>query len=277
MIKKQRQSRKDDHMRRGVVTGIVVLSALAGILWLGGLALTIQDQFFSAAAPPAGTTKYTKEKKADNREIYIVALGDSLTRGTGDESGKGYVGYMVDQLRKKTTKPIRVTNLAIKGQRSDGLLKQLGQAEIQRQLKLANIIVMTIGGNDLFQGGEALKLAPKQIEKAKISCLRNLDRIFQTIRRVNKDAVVFYIGLYNPFSDLGDAKKTSAIVRQWNFASAETAARYPNIIAVPTFDLFALHVNDYLYSDHFHPNRDGYKRIGERVASLITFTEGDER
>lgn len=264
-------------MRRGIVSTITIVSVLAGILWLGGFAMGIQDQFFSAAMPPAGTTKYTKEKKADNREIYIVALGDSLTRGTGDESGKGYIGYMVDSLRKKTTKPIRVTNLAIKGQRSDGLLKQLGQAEIKRQLKMADIIVMTIGGNDLFQGGEALKLAPKQIEQAKNAYLHNLDRIFQTIRSVNKDAVVFYIGLYNPFSDLGDAKKTSAIVRRWNFASAETAARYPNIIAVPIFDLFELHVNDYLYSDHFHPNKEGYKRIGERVASLITWTEEDKQ
>ncbi|GCD82488.1 SGNH/GDSL hydrolase family protein [Parageobacillus thermoglucosidasius] len=264
-------------MRRGIVGIITIVSALAGILWLGGLAMAIQDQFFAAKAPPAGTAKYPKEEKTDNRGIYIVALGDSLTRGTGDESGKGYVGYMVDQLRQKTAKPIRVTNLAIKGQRSAGLLQQLGQAEIERQLKLADMIVMTIGGNDLFQGGEALKLAPKQIEQAKASYLRNLDRIFQTIRRINKDAVVFYIGLYNPFSDLGDAKQTSAIVRQWNFASAETAARYSNIIAVPTFDLFALHVNDYLYSDHFHPNKEGYKRIGERVASLITFTEGDEK
>jgi lysophospholipase L1-like esterase len=263
-------------MRRHIVNGIVIVSVLAGLLWLSGLAMGIQDQFFSAAPPPK-ETKPAKEEATNKKEIYIVALGDSLTRGTGDESGKGYVGYMVDQLRKKTTKPIRVTNLAIKGQRSEGLVKQLRQAEIQRQLKQADIIVMTIGGNDLFQGGKALQLSTAQLNQAKTTYLRNLDRIFQTIRRVNKNAVVFHIGLYNPFNDLGEVKKTSAIVRQWNFASAETAARYPNIIAVPTFDLFELHVNNYLYSDHFHPNKEGYQRIGERVASLITWTEEKEQ
>jgi lysophospholipase L1-like esterase len=263
-------------MRHRIVNGVVIVSALAGLLWLSGLALGIQDQFFSAAPPPI-EIKQVKEKTNNKKEIHIVALGDSLTRGTGDESGKGYVGYMVDDLRKKANKPIRVTNLAIKGQRSEGLLKQLRQTEIQRQLRQADIIVMTIGGNDLFQGGKALQLSTPQLNQAKTTYLRNLDRIFQTIHHVNKNAVVFHIGLYNPFSDLKEAKKTSVIVRQWNFAAAETAARYPNIIAVPTFDLFELHVNDYLYSDHFHPNKDGYKRIGERVASLITFTEGDKK
>ncbi|MFC0298487.1 SGNH/GDSL hydrolase family protein [Geobacillus jurassicus] len=265
-------------MRRSPVALLIVVATLSGVLWLGGLALAVQDQFFSAANPPVEQKQpRADETKRHDEEIDIVALGDSLTRGTGDESGKGYVGYMVDELRRQTDKPIRVTNLAVRGLRSDGLLRQLGQPEIQRQVAMADLIVMTIGGNDLFQGGEALRLNMKQLDEAKRRYVANLDRIFAALRRFNSEAVIFALGLYNPFSDLGDAKQTSAVVRDWNFASAEVAARYPNVVAVPTFDLFALHVNDYLYSDHFHPNEEGYKRIGGRVASLITLTEEDER
>jgi lysophospholipase L1-like esterase len=65
------------------------------------------------------------------------------------------------------------------------------------------------------------------------------------------------------------------VVREWNFASAETAANYQKTVVVPTFDLFELNVNDYLYSDQFHPNSQGYKLIGERLATLITFSEGE--
>jgi lysophospholipase L1-like esterase len=35
--------------------------------------------------------------------------------------------------------------------------------------------------------------------------------------------------------------------------------------------LFQLKVDDYLYTDKFHPNAKGYKLIAERVASLITW------
>ncbi|QOR85716.1 SGNH/GDSL hydrolase family protein [Geobacillus stearothermophilus] len=265
-------------MRRSTVALLIAVAALSGALWLGGLALAVQDQFFATAKPPTKEQRpSTAETRQHDEKMDIVALGDSLTRGTGDESGKGYVGYMVDALRRQTDRPIRVTNLAVRGLRSDGLLRQLGQPEIQRQVAMADLIVMTIGGNDLFQGGEALKLDRKQLNEAKRRYVANLDRIFAALRRFNSEAVIFAIGLYNPFGDLDDAKWTSAVVRDWNFASAEVAARYPNIVAVPTFDLFALHVNDYLYSDHFHPNAAGYKRIGERVASLITLTEEGEQ
>jgi lysophospholipase L1-like esterase len=257
---------------------IAILSVLASGLWLAGLGMMMKDQFFYEAVPPVKKVSLKEIPKEKDHRFHIVALGDSLTRGTGDETGKGYVGYVVNELRTKTNQPMNVTNLAIKGQRSAGLVRQLQQIEVQRQIKQADIILMTIGGNDLFQGGEALSnFSIERINQAKADYLQNLDTIFKAIRTVNPHAIVFYIGLYNPFNDLRDAKTTSAIVRQWNFDSTEVAARYPNVIAVPTFDLFELHVNDYLYSDKFHPNKEGYRLIGERVASLITFSEKGEK
>jgi lysophospholipase L1-like esterase len=256
---------------------ISALSVLASGVWLVGLWFTIKDQFFYEAARPVKEISLEDVAEEQKDGFQIVALGDSLTRGTGDESGKGYVGYVLDELKTKTKQTIYVKNLAIKGQKSAGLVSQLQQVEVQRQIQQADVILMTIGGNDLFQGGETLShFSLKRINQAKAKYLQNLHTIFKTIRNLNQDAVVFYVSLYNPFNDLADAKKTSAIVREWNFDSAEVAANYPKIIVVPTFDLFELNVNDYLYSDHFHPNKEGYKLIGERVASLITFAEGEK-
>ena len=63
----------------------------------------------------------------------------------------------------------------------------------------------------------------------------------------------------------------SKVVRKWNYDSAEISALFPKIVFVPTFDLFELKVNDYLYSDKFHPNQKGYRLIAERVAALMTW------
>lgn len=263
-------------MSKRIIGMIVAICAATTLLWAIGLIVTIQDQFFyeaSSVKQPKQTTSNTKKNDA----LSIVALGDSLTRGTGDETGKGYVGYVVDELKKQTNQPVQFTNLAIKGQRSPQLINQLKQKEVQRQLKEADIILMTIGGNDLFRGGEALRdLSTTQIEKEKEKFAQQLRTIFQLVRTLNNEAPVFYIALYNPFNDLDNGKETSAVVRSWNYVASEVAADYQFIICVPTYDLFELQVNDYLYTDKFHPNKEGYKRMGERVAALITLTEGEK-
>ncbi|USK33487.1 SGNH/GDSL hydrolase family protein [Bacillus sp. F19] len=258
---------------------ITILSVLATVLWIFGLGWTINNYFFSKPDSQVKQDSTAEAKVSGTDEDYqIVALGDSLTRGTGDQSGKGYIGYLVDELKEKTEREIKLSNLAIKGQVSDQTVKQLQKPEIRRQVKAADAIVMTIGGNDLFQGGQALEnLSSAENDQAKASYLMNLDKIIQEIRKVNSEAAVYYVGLYNPFNDLEDAKTTSAIVRQWNFDSAEIAAKYPKVVMVPTFDLFEQNVNDYLYSDKFHPNSEGYKLIGERLSSLIVFSGEDNQ
>lgn len=271
-----RKQRKGDIVSKRIITIIVLICTATTLLWAIGLIVTIQDQFFyeaSSIKQPKTTTSNIQK----NNGLSIVALGDSLTRGTGDETGKGYVGYVVDELKKRTNQPVQFINLSIKGQRSPQLINQLKQKEVQRQLKEADIILMTIGGNDLFRGGEALRdLSHTQIEKEKKKFVEQLHTIFRLIRTANSNAPVFYVALYNPFNDLDNGKETSAVVRSWNYAASEVAAQYKSIICVPTYDLFELQVNDYLYTDKFHPNKEGYKRIGERVASLITLTKGEK-
>ncbi|WP_297988557.1 SGNH/GDSL hydrolase family protein [Anoxybacillus sp.] len=264
-------------MAKRIIAIVVAVCVATTMLWIFGLIVTIQDQFFYEASSSTKQIEATNSNSKQKDALSIVALGDSLTRGTGDETGKGYVGHVMDELKRRTDKQIQFTNLAIKGQRSAQLIEQLKQKEVQRQIKEADIILMTIGGNDLFRGGEALRdLSTTQIEKEKKKFIEQLNTIFLLIRKINENAPVFYIALYNPFNDLDNGKETSAIVRNWNYAASEVAAQYKSIICVPTYDLFELQVNDYLYTDKFHPNKEGYKRMGERVAALITLTEGEK-
>ncbi|WP_338780760.1 SGNH/GDSL hydrolase family protein [Metabacillus sp. FJAT-52054] len=255
---------------------IAGISLAASILWIGGLGYTVNSQFFQQPDPPAKMITKTSDPKPvkQDGEYLVVGLGDSLTRGIGDGSGKGYVGYLMDHLRGKSEQKFQLSNLSISGQTSSGLDKQLKQAEIQRQISKADAIVMTIGGNDLFAGGQVMNdLSTKTVEQTRTAFIKRLGGIFKQIRTINPDATIFYIGLYNPFNDLSNRSVTSGIVREWNFYTANEAAKYKKTILVPTFDLFEQNVNDYLYSDKFHPNEEGYKLIGERLSSLIIFSE----
>ncbi|MDM5197786.1 GDSL-type esterase/lipase family protein [Fictibacillus enclensis] len=270
-------------MRKKGLSLVTALSILSALVWLAGLAWVLQDQFFAdnksrQAKSLKPDTAQQQKQDSSGKTLQIAAIGDSLTRGTGDPDGKGYIGYLKEELAKTTKKEIELTNSAIKGQTSVQLLKQIQQPQIQRQIKNADVILLTIGGNDLFRGGQALEeLESKNINKTEDVYLSNLKAIYREIRTLNKNGIIYHVGLYNPFSDMQDSKTTSSIVRKWNYDSANAAAAQPNIIYVPTFDLFELNVNDYLYSDHFHPNKQGYQLIGERTASLIRFSEEDQK
>ena len=58
------------------------------------------------------------------------------------------------------------------------------------------------------------------------------------------------------------------VVRQWNNDTEEVLGTI-KIVFVPTYDLFQLSANDYLYSDKFHPNRAGYQLMADRLFPLI--------
>ncbi|WNB91349.1 GDSL-type esterase/lipase family protein [Bacillus sp. NEB1478] len=265
-------------MKKYMLTVISVVSILATVIWLLGLGWTLQDQFTAnkQLMKPEEKIESAIQKKDDNN-LNIFALGDSLTRGTGDADSKGYAGYLADIIKKKSDKDVNLINTAVKGEKSQGLLRQLHQREIQRQVKNADVIIMTIGGNDLFQQGTALEsLNLTKINTQKDVYLNNVSKIYKQLRELNDQAVIYHVGLYNPFSNLADAKTTSSIVRDWNFQTAETAAAFQKIVYVPTFDLFQLQVENFLYTDQFHPNTKGYKLIAERVASLIDFEQEEK-
>nr|WP_251009466.1 SGNH/GDSL hydrolase family protein [Bacillus sp. ISL-39] len=239
---------------------------------LFGLGWTIQNQFFSNGASGVIEEKKPVEDDTEKDGKVVVALGDSLTRGTGDDTGKGYIGYLVDELEEKSKEKITIHNFGVKGYRSNQLLDQLKQGEIQRKIQSADYILITIGGNDLFQSGQTfLQMDEQQIAQAKKSYLKNLDSILKELTTINDSAVIFHIGLYNPFIDLNDSEQTTKIVRDWNYDTNQLLDKNEKAVYVPTFDLFQLSVNDYLYTDKFHPNAEGYRLIAERVASLITW------
>lgn len=264
-------------MRGKPIQWLMAVSAVSGLVWLAGLAWTLQDYFGGSAvaalpqsSPAAAEPEQAAPAAADDGTYRVLALGDSLTRGFGDSEGKGYAGYTVDLLKEKADRDIVLDNLGVNGQTSGQLAALLQKKDVQEKAKAADALLVSIGGNDLFRGGETLvNLDLKTIAGIEAEYTRQLQTILSKLRELNPNANIYLIGLYNPFIELRDSATTSKIVRDWNYNTAETASAYPKTVFVPTFDLFQLHVRDYLFTDRFHPNAEGYRLIAERVASLI--------
>ncbi|WP_400164804.1 GDSL-type esterase/lipase family protein [Brevibacillus sp. TJ4] len=254
---------------------VTSISALLSFLLLAvGFVLATNPQQLAPASPsppaadsgssPSATPPATGEIET------IVALGDSLTRGSGDANGQGYAGRVREKLEEQSGRTIRFTNLAVNGLESPELLEQLDQVQVKQLIAEANLILFTIGGNDLFQqtGGLYLLDEEKLVETAE-QLAANFEEIIRRIRAINKDARIIYTSLYNPFGNTEAAADTVKPVLDWNNAAGQIAARHPGVIVVPTYDLFVQKEQQYLYSDHFHPNADGYSRMAERVLQAL--------
>lgn len=142
-------------LNKNVIRSVTIIATLFSLLWLAGLGWAVGEYY--AGKPDKIPQKSTISNVEKNKGLSIVTLGDSLTRGTGDETGKGYVGILMDEIKKKSKQEVQLTNLGIVGQRSNQLKKQVQQTEVQRQIQTADLILVTIGGNDLFRGGQGLE------------------------------------------------------------------------------------------------------------------------
>ncbi|MED0679456.1 GDSL-type esterase/lipase family protein [Aneurinibacillus thermoaerophilus] len=250
---------------------VFVVFALFSTLFLTvGFYLGVKDILYPSAV--SWSTDKGAEEKAETqyeRNVQIVALGDSLTRGTGDQAGLGYVGNLRVKLSEANGRNVYVLNHGVNGYRTDDLLSDLRNKEdIRRTIRQADIITLSIGGNDLFNV-QSEEVNPEASSARIPGAVVRYEKIVEIITSLNPKAKVLYMGLYNAFGDLPNAKKSYDVVRRWNEETARVLYRYPNTIFVPTDDLFRVGGTKYLSSDHFHPNQAGYRRIGERMAEVL--------
>jgi lysophospholipase L1-like esterase len=256
---------------RWTVRFAVALSVMASVLLAGGFAY---GTYAALGGPVGGTTPpETGTSPSDpaatasehNKVVHLVALGDSLAHGLGDASGRGFVGDVREQYQKQGYRVIQ-SNLGIDGLTSSGLLKELQQASVQDLLRTADVILVSIGGNDLSRAAGLPRIDEQRIGKAQEQFAANLTAILTDIRKWNQTAPVLLVGLYNPYADVASsANLTNSVVESWVVREMQVASRFPQTAVVPTFDLFLLHGPQFLYVDHFHPNQAGYQRIADRI------------
>lgn len=265
---------------------VSLISIITTIILIVGLVYAVRDIIYPVGEaavtnlPQQTATPATETVK----KLKVVALGDSLTKGTGDNTGEGFVKRTVSGLSAKGIEVELLGNMGINGLTTAGLQSKLDEDGVDYALHLANVILLSIGGNDLFKDSNILQnsgalqsesttdqeLTPESLLAALPEAAGRLGKILEKITEINPNAQIYYMGLFNPFGDIPDLLVPgNQAVAMWNNAAMEIINKHSNMTLVPTFDLFNKHLNKYLSTDHFHPNGDGYQRIGERFIQAI--------
>ncbi|PDZ42889.1 lipase [Bacillus wiedmannii] len=266
-------------MRSKVVKVILLITIASFCLFAYGFVSGVNDVLNPKASNLIKKTDVVAKEKKKTGTLKIVSLGDSLTRGVGDKEGIGYIGRVKEDLQKDYKQKVALTNLAVSGAKMPNLLKQMESSGAQYSIKQADVIVLTIGGNDLFPGWESLGKVDLETYRPDTETFQNeAKKIIEEIRKLNTDSPIFWLGLYNPFEDVEDLKGSSNIVVDWNASLEKLGLNDKNVYITPTFDLFQNRGKDLLYPDHFHPNEVGYTYMADRlvqnVASKLKLEQG---
>jgi lysophospholipase L1-like esterase len=241
----------------------------AGVVFSAGFWLALRG---SAGAPlgnpPPPPARHEAPKPAGKR--LLLVLGDSLSHGTGDPTGRGYAADVATSLGRRG--PVQTVNLAVAGAESSDLRRLVESSNVSSLAASADVILLSIGGNDLSHsvaGVDAPTEALSGIAAARLRVAENLRAILASLRAANPSAPIRVLGLYQPFTGAGrDARIGESIVLSWSNLVAEISLGYGNVTVVSVFDLFAGRP-DRLATDRFHPNRDGYRAIADRVLQTL--------
>ena len=213
------------------------------------------------AKPSLKHTASQSNKMKYKEIIRFSAIGDSLTEGVGDSTNSGgYVPLLKNDLVDAEKIPVVESyNHGKAGDTVDDLIKRINDSKaIQDDLKKSDFITVTIGGNDLMKviKSELLNgLTYETFNKPSEEYQSNLKELYKLVRRFNKKAPIYQLGIYNPFYlSLDNMDQLQEIVDFWNQASKEVVNQSKNS--------YFISINEELYK-----GLDGQKAFGDNEIS----------
>jgi lysophospholipase L1-like esterase len=246
------------------------------------------------AAPPAAAAPAASGALAPG-PLTVIALGDSLTAGVGDDQGQGFAGLIVEAVGARPERTgSTLVNLGQSGWTSTEMIDgqqgspgQLGQAVDAARTAAPGTVLATvlIGSNDLwyaYQNG-TVNPTPTEEEDAVVATYRaNLDR---TLRELQAAGAVVVVGLPDDQSLRPIATDIARVNEQLSEVTEEEIGRMSalsKVFARTATEVAAAHgartvdTNDPFWADPtrmaedgIHPNTAGYAVLGRRWQEVI--------
>jgi lysophospholipase L1-like esterase len=218
-------------------------------------------------------------------QVIMIAIGDSLTQGDGDETGRGYPGRileMVNAIRPGSS----ITNFGQSGWSSDALIngdqglpgqvnRAIAEVQAASQQNLSSVVFVWIGSNDLWYlyeyGGDVNDDAEAQDLQRFTS---NLDVILAGLRQSGAQVIIALLDDQSkrPVALNGEAftsitadelDRMSVQVQRYNEAISQKAEKYGALtVDFYSTDIFTNRAT--LYDDGNHPNQAGYDLISQK-------------
>jgi acyl-CoA thioesterase-1 len=193
-----------------------------------------------------GFLMFGSAAQAQERDVHILAFGDSLTAGYGLPLGQGFVPQLQDTLRRNGVRA-HVTNAGVSGNTAAN-----GRARIKWTLDglkvKPDLAIVALGANDMLRG-----YSPAQTRE-------DLDFILAEFKK--RDIPILVAGMLAP-PNLG-----SRYMSEYNRIFPDLARKYD----APLYPFFLAGVagNSSLnLPDRVHPNFQGVKRMVSGIAPTV--------
>lgn len=230
------------------------------------------------------------------KHFNYVAVGDSLTEGVGDTTNQGGFVPLLSQAMTDTYHyQVTYSNYGISGNTSQQILsRMIKQEAIQKSLAKADMMTLTVGGNDVMAviRKHLTKLSVSTFKKPATTYQKHLRQIIELARSENEDLPIYVLGIYNPFYlNFPEMTEMQEIIDNWNGSTESVTDEYDNVYFVPINDQLykgidgeegivstsgdqTTVINDVLFSgDHFHPNNIGYQIMSDVTMEKINETK----
>jgi lysophospholipase L1-like esterase len=201
-----------------------------------------------------------------------TAIGDSLTTGFGALPGNGFVPVYRRMAEGRLRTNVVSTNLGVNGLTTSELEQRLRGSSMTREaIRAADIITLSIGGNDLIHAAKAAARQPgnlsKELGRSLQECKQNfaviMSILFQLKAGARRPYIIRIVGLYNPYPQVVGATEW---VKQFNRYASQYSSRVVGFASI--YGEFAGNERGLLSFDHLHPNGRGYRVIAEKLDAL---------
>lgn len=210
---------------------------------------------------------------AAEEKLNFLSLGDSIAAGAGlFDADEQVYGAIVSN-----TNGYNFKNDAISGHTTQNMIKRIHEEKVTEDIKNADIICISIGGNNFLQSNLAelmidatAKKDYSKFDDIAANLYTDIDTFITYIKGINPDAAILYQTLYNPMyvtKALRDAyqqgaDRINATIRQY---AEDHSGAYTVVEVAGAFgDDESLVAIDYI-----HPNSKGHVVIAREVLKVL--------